>query len=429
MKEWKKVLQILFNDEEVKIALGSGTAHSAFEKLIVGEKKHTNSLFSKTQKKIQDKMKMMKANGRFVSAGKDGGKYEEAAHPCCYYQKNKLSNMSEKIEKGTWFYTRLRRVRNPAAPEVTFFSDYYDENSSIFELCHQAWLEGCSRGGTKGGKQKWKNYLAALERKERGESIKGDDKLIQAWENFEASWDEARSKGGKKKWENYQAAKERKERGESAEGDDKLIQAWENFRASNNYQAALERKERGESIEGDDKILEFYSAWKKGRDRFLKKVSDAAKRRKEGRQLDSDKEVIEFIDKRATAAGQGAKEKRDKAAGRTSNTMFLCLYCLKRNVYTHNTLPKSEHTHPKGLLDGMPMVDHHSGNAYCKVCKSKHVNWVFVEKEEEEEVKAKKTPKRIETNVIANMCEMDGCISKNWRKYTICQGHKRGTKG
>ena len=391
MKEWKKVLQILFNDEEVKIALGSGTAHSAFDKLIVGKKKN---IASKTQKKIKKEIEKMKVNGRFVSAGKDGGKYEKAVHPCCYYQKNKLSNMSEKMEKGTLFYTRLRRIRNPSAPKVTFFSEYYDENSSIFELCEEAWLEGCSRGG----KNKWKNYLAALERKEKGESIEGDAKRIKAWENFE----EARSKGGTNRHKNYLDALERKENGTQQEGDDKIIKAWE----------------------------DWYSAWKKGRDRFNKKMSEAAKRRKEGHQLESDKEALELIDKRATAGGQATKEKKDKAENRTCDTMFLCLICLEKNVYTYSMLPKSDKNFSKGLLEDMPRVDHASGRARCNVCKDQHSNWVFVEEDEEEEVRAEETPERIEREVIANMCEREGCIYKRFKKgntvYTICKGHKKG---
>ena len=442
MKEWKKVVKLLLADEEVKIGLGSKTAHTAIEKLIVGKKKYITS-FSPRQKKIKKEIEKMKANGRFVSAGKDGGKYEEAAHPCCYYQKSKISNMAMKMEKGTLFYTRLRRVRNPSAPEVTFFSEYYDENSSIFELCHQAWLEGCSRGG----KKKWKNYLDALERKERGESIEGDDKLIQAWENFKASWDEARSKGGTNKYKNYLDALERKKNGTPQEGDDEIIKAQENFEKARSkggtqsrkiFLDALERKENGTPQEGDDEIIkaweDWYSAWKKGRDRFNKKQSEAAKRRKEGRQLDSDKDMIEFIDERATAGGQATKEKKDKAENRTSDTMFLCLICLEKNVHTHATLPKGENTHPRGLLAGMPRVGNGGGRAYCQVCKDQHSNWVFVEKDEEDEVKAKKTPERIETNVIANMCERDGCIYKRDKTkkgnkvytYTICVSHRKG---
>ena len=170
------------------------------------------------------------------------------------------------------------------------------------------------------------------------------------------------------------------------------------------------------------------SAWKKGRDRFNKKQSEAAKRRKEGRQLENDKEMLEWMDKRATAAGQATKDKKDKAAGRKSDTMFLCLICLEKNVYSHSTLPKSE-TYPRGLLAGMPMVGHVQGKAYCQVCKNQHANWVFVEKDEEEEVKAKETPERIERNVIANMCERDGCIRKRYKQgnkfLTLCSKHKR----
>eukprot|EP00986_Skeletonema_menzelii_P018962 scaffold27037_cov134-Skeletonema_menzelii.AAC.9 len=245
MKEWKKVLSLLVDDEDVKIGLGSGTAHKAFQEL-----------FRKTT------TKRMKSNGRFVSAGKDGAEYKEAAHPCVYYNKKYMSHMTPKLEKGKNFYTNLRKARDPTAPEVDFFLHYFNKNSAIFDLCQRAFLDGCSRGG----EEKWKCTKAALDKRKKKKKLnEADKKLLAAWDNFQ----EATSRGGEETWKRTQAALKRRDNGEDAvEGDKKLLARWDNFQ----------------------------EAWSAGK--------------KKG--------------------GAVTKAKWDKKKGRTSDTLFLCLRCIKR---------------------------------------------------------------------------------------------------
>eukprot|EP00986_Skeletonema_menzelii_P002558 scaffold692_cov71-Skeletonema_menzelii.AAC.1 len=225
----------------------------------------------------------MKSNGRFVSAGKDGAKYEEAAHPCVYYNKRYMSNMLPKLEKGKDFYTNLRKARDPTAQEVDFFLHYFNKNSVIFDLCQRAYLDGCSRGGEK----TWKRKKAALDKRKKKKKLnEADKKLLAAWDNFQ----EAASRGGEETWKRTQAALKRRDNGEDAvEGDKDLLAGWDNWQ----------------------------EAWSAGRKK----------------------------------AGVATKEK-----GRTSDTLFLCLRCIKRKeVYGRDFAKGKEYKN--GLLKGLPRIE------------------------------------------------------------------------
>jgi len=296
--------------------------------------------------------------------------------------------MTVKLEKGTWFYTRLRRARDPSAPEVTFFRDFFDKNSSIFELCHRAYIEGCSRGGT----NKWKVVKAALTRRANKEPLLvGDKERIEGWENFEDS----RSRGGTNNW--------------------KLTEA------------ALDRKKNNQPpLDGDKERIEYWEAFQAGRNIHLKKLQKAAQRRREGHApLPGDKKILENIDKAAAVGGQKTKDAKDERYGRTSDTMFLCLYCMKKNEVAYAMLPKGENF-TKGLLKDLPKVNHTKGKAACKNCKKNHSSWAVINKGEEMVVKAGEFPERIKTTMI--MCEREGCVSKPYGGHTICRTHYGGRR-
>mmetsp|Transcript_11797 Transcript_11797/g.17586 ORF Transcript_11797/g.17586 Transcript_11797/m.17586 type:complete len:163 (-) Transcript_11797:212-700(-) len=116
----------------------------------------------------------------------------------------------------------------------------------------------------------------------------------------------------------------------------------------------------------------------------------------------------------------------DEEAGRTSNTMFVCIRCAERDKVTYRMLPKSENTHSQRLLKGLPLVDYKQGTAKCEECRirnpdesNQHALWAAVEKDEEETVKARMFPKRIRTTIISRMCEREGCSSV---QYTSSRG-------
>eukprot|EP00985_Skeletonema_marinoi_P009632 scaffold4486_cov70-Skeletonema_marinoi.AAC.1 len=167
MNEWRMVLAIMVEGEDVTLGLGAGTAEKAFAKT-----------FGKTIENILESHP-----AKFISAAEAGEAYASPPHPCSLYDVKKLSNMEAKLRKAEIFYTALRRVFDPDAPRVEFFDEYWDENSSIFDLCQRAFLDGSSRGGT----ETWKRTKAALER--RGKSLpteEGDDKLLKGWDSFVA---------------------------------------------------------------------------------------------------------------------------------------------------------------------------------------------------------------------------------------------------
>eukprot|EP00985_Skeletonema_marinoi_P024800 scaffold17585_cov72-Skeletonema_marinoi.AAC.1 len=168
MKEWSKVLAIMVEGEDVKLGLGAGTAATAFAKTL-----------GKTIKNILERHP-----NKFISAAEAGEAYASPPHPCSLYDVKKLSNMEAKLRKAEIFYTALRRVFDPDAPRVEFFDEYWDENSSIFDLCQRAFLDGCSRGGT----ETWKGTKAALNRKKKNEPLLvGDKERIENWEAFHAA--------------------------------------------------------------------------------------------------------------------------------------------------------------------------------------------------------------------------------------------------
>mmetsp|Transcript_9674 Transcript_9674/g.14628 ORF Transcript_9674/g.14628 Transcript_9674/m.14628 type:complete len:500 (+) Transcript_9674:328-1827(+) len=203
-------------------------------------------------------------------------------------------------------------------------------------------------------------------------------------------------------------------------------------------QAALNRRDNEQTLlEGDKERIEWYSAWLKAGSLHNKKLSEAAKRRRESRaQLPGDREMLEKIDKAAKAGGQATREKKDEEAGRTSNTMFVCIRCAERDKVTYRMLPKSENTHSQRLLKGLPLVDYKQGTAKCEECRirnpdesNQHALWAAVEKDEEETVKARMFPKRIRTTIISRMCEREGCSSVQYtssrgKTYSHCQKHQ-----
>eukprot|EP00985_Skeletonema_marinoi_P031527 scaffold37718_cov187-Skeletonema_marinoi.AAC.12 len=390
MQEYLPVLSILVNNKNVKIGLGSGTANQAFSELF-GVKKYEE----------------LKDSGRLISAGVVGAEYQTAYHPCCYYSTKCLfGDMSIRLERGTNFFSNVRWVIDPTLPRATIFDDFFEEHSDsdIVLFIHQAYLESCSRGGLK----LWSLIQAALNRRDNGQTLlEGDKERIEHWENFEANrTSESCSLGGTNNW--------------------KLTQA------------ALNRRDNEQTLlEGDKERIEWYSAWLKAGSLHNKKLSEAAKRRRESRaQLPGDREMLEKIDKAAKAGGQATREKKDEEAGRTSNTMFVCIRCAERDKVTYRMLPKSENTHSQRLLKGLPLVDYKQGTAKCEECRirnpdesNQHALWAAVEKDEEETVKARMFPKRIRTTIISRMCEREGCSSVQYtssrgKTYSHCQKHQ-----
>eukprot|EP00984_Skeletonema_dohrnii_P008522 scaffold3144_cov93-Skeletonema_dohrnii-CCMP3373.AAC.1 len=466
MREYLPVLSILVNNKNVKIGLGSGTANQAFSELFGVEK-----------------YEELKDSGRLISAGVVGAEYQTAYHPCCYYStKGLLGDMPTKLDRGTNFFSNVRLVIDPTLPRVTIFDDFFDEHSDIVLFIHRAFLESCSHGGTNNWKltqaalnrrdneqalvegdkeriENWENFQngATINRKLTQDALKrrdneqalleGDKERIEAWENFEAS----RSTGGTNNWKLTQAALNRRDNEKTLlEGDKERIEHWENFEANrtsescslggtNNWkltQAVLNRRDNEQTLlEGDKERIEWYSAWLKAGSLHNKKLSEAAKRRRESRaQLPGDREMLEKIDKAAKAAGQASREKKDEEAGRTPNTMFVCIRCAERDEVTYRMLPKSEKTHSQRLLKGLPLVDYKQGTAKCEECRirnpdesNQHAHWAAVEKDEEETVKARMFPKRIRT-IISRMCEREGCSSVQYtssrgKTYSHCQKH------
>jgi len=398
------------------------------------------------------KYEELKDSGRLISAGVVGAEYQTAYHPCCYYSTKCLfGDMSIRLERGTNFFSNVRWVIDPTLPRATIFDDFFEEHSDIVLFIHQAYLESCSRGGLK----LWSLIQAALNRRDNEQTLlEGDKERIEHWENFEANrTSESCSLGGTNNWKLTQAALNRRDNEQTLlEGDKERIEHWENFEANrtsescslggtNNWkltQAALNRRDNEQTLlEGDKERIEWYSAWLKAGSLHNKKLSEAAKRRRESRaQLPGDREMLEKIDKAAKAGGQATREKKDEEAGRTSNTMFVCIRCAERDKVTYRMLPKSENTHSQRLLKGLPLVDYKQGTAKCEECRirnpdesNQHALWAAVEKDEEETVKARMFPKRIRTTIISRMCEREGCSSVQYtssrgKTYSHCQKHQ-----
>ena len=203
MLEWRKVLNVLLEAKDVKIAIGAGTAQDRFAEFL--------------GKPFDDILR--KYPNKFISAATVGEEHAAPPHPQALYDIRKLSNMDKKLTKARMFYSGVMRIFDQNAPDVEFFDNFEDEFSALFDLCRRAYLDGCSRGGT----EKWKRTQAALDRRENKEpKQEGDDKLLEGWDNFQL--------GGTNNWELTKAALLRLKNDEPLlPGDEERIADWEAF--------------------------------------------------------------------------------------------------------------------------------------------------------------------------------------------------------
>ena len=203
MWKWKdEVLSILFEQKQVRLAIGSTTALGALTKLHQDLEEDFQDLLEESQEK-------------YISS--DNTEYKPGYHPSSIYQKGKQSNMKPKCKGNGTFFTNIIKAFDPTLPPCTMFEEFLDNNSPFFELCQRAYLQGCSNGGT----SNWNLTKAALDKKARGENLsKEENERVQNWETFCDARDA--------RWEAISAALDKKSRGiELSEEEDKLVQNWE----------------------------------------------------------------------------------------------------------------------------------------------------------------------------------------------------------
>ena len=186
-----------------------------------------------------------------------------------------------------------------------------------------------------------------------------------------------------------------------------------------------EKLASGKQLSDEEK--DSIERWKDGHTKGRKTAASIHEKWKSGKQLrDEEMDSIERLTAGSIAGGQAMKEKHDKEAGRTSDTPFLCIYCVKEGVATYAMMPVGEKRYEVGLQKGLPRIDG-TGMAWCSECKSRtgkkkhHRQWTIVEKNEEEEVKKGVIPERIKRDLV--MCEREGCISKPHPGKSLCKTH------
>ena len=289
-----------------------------------------------------------------------------------------------------------------------------DEQDSI-----QRWKDGCEKGkGDKtwggGGKKIWGGIVEKLK---SGKQLTEDEQdSIQRWKDG--------CEKGTKTWDDIL---EKLKSGKQLTDEEKdSIQRWKEGSedGKKTWTGIHEKLKSGEKLTDEQK--DSIVRWKEGVEKGRGAWAGVHKKLKSGEKLtDEQKDSIKRQKAGANAGGHAYKEKKDKEAGRISNTPFICLYCKKEGVVTYKELPMGE-KHESGLQKGLPKIGNAEPRSCCPGCRSRtgrrksHQHWTVVKKNEVEIVKKGGIPERIERDLI--MCEREGCVSVPYRKK-LCYTH------